>query len=415
MGRKEGWRNGILVLYPFRDSIDKELTYYAQLNEIEGCLKTDLSATYSVGDEKAKGRDEKRSIQRLTECESFRWSCSFLRLQKFSKRHFSPISANQSSSSSPMSSCLAAFILSLEAGVPSTVSTISRTGSKLVAGDFWSDSPTSKPTPTSKPISKASSQFLKTVGNRLQQSVRTAYALPVWDGDHSCPLCDGPAEKGAHGWKERRSILTRKDLKKDADAEVKLVTRKEEATTDEINLSELLCYSCILVLDVPEPSNPSSTGGAQSLMPLPPYVLSAAKKRLEEATLDTKALSNGVDEIELSSEEAASAYQNGSWEATGEGLDEASDSISKPRATGREKRSAPRKVEQSEMRNQVGEYLLEGDEVEKAEEAPVEASGIEKRIREQMKGNKLMGFRKKGEGESNEGNQPRGVDKLGEW
>lgn len=63
-----------MVLYPFRDSIHKELSYYAALKRLEGCLKNDLSSTYSILDEKAKGRDEKRSIQRLTEGEFLKLS-----------------------------------------------------------------------------------------------------------------------------------------------------------------------------------------------------------------------------------------------------------------------------------------------------------------------------------------------------
>lgn len=183
---------------------------------------------------------------------------------------------------------------------------------------------------------------------------------------------------------------------------------------DQINLSELLCYSCILVLDVPEPTSTTASeekGGPK--MPLPPYVLESAKRRLREESQQSNkvdSLSNDVESVDLSESTIQSTMD---LNADQEENEETPDSISKPRATGREKRSAPRKVEQSEMKNQLGDYLLEEDNEGQDDEK--ELNGVEKKIRDQMKGNKPMGFRKKVEGEESKDNKPRGTDRLADW
>lgn len=215
-------------------------------------------------------------------------------------------------------------------------------------------------------------------GNRLVQGVK---ALPRWNGQNACPLCGLPAQKGASEWKGKLSIVGALDSEGRVSKYASPVAADGAAAQEGergIELEKLLCYACLILLDVPEEvhvkhaAQPSLRG---IVLPLPAYVLDAARAR---QTFMTTATSNGNDNgndvnglspfepaehpTELPSGEAVDAAEEGLYA-----------SADKERRQGHVGADGgvgagghiTRKIGKEEMRGKVGAFLLadgEGNE-----------------------------------------------------
>ena len=99
-----------------------------------------------------------------------------------------------------------------------------------------------------------------------------AKKMVPYQGALACPLCQMPSQRGLHAWKRGLTISS---------DEVEEHT-KASANSSQINLTELLCYACTILLDTPENTRPGSR------MALPPFVLHGARRRLREAEEDAR-------------------------------------------------------------------------------------------------------------------------------
>ncbi|ETS60836.1 hypothetical protein PaG_04750 [Moesziomyces aphidis] len=173
------------------------------------------------------------------------------------------------------------FILNLEKGVPSTVSTIGKTGSKLVLN------PTSERAGAEGPAHSTSafqhvgpSVSLRSrdatgkmsaltlneapeprIGSRGIKLAQASAGCFRWTTQAGCALCGMPSQQGARHWKRNITISSLAET---------APTQPQEGTQDAewIELSDHLCYACLLVLAIP-----TSNIAVEELPLLPAYVL----------------------------------------------------------------------------------------------------------------------------------------------
>ncbi|MCO5599889.1 hypothetical protein L7F22_053996 [Adiantum nelumboides] len=244
----------VYMLKPLSDVTSKEVTFYLRTNNVSSLIPDDLIVSELLAEQDGSGSGNKASIGRLTE----------------------------------------SLINLLEGNVPGTISTVNRTSSKLVFRDEEASHVAAKEEDEKK------DQIFEAVGpsmpirrrkqaresngtgsaiTELEQNVRglglggqgakvylSVKSWPHFTGHHACPLCQMPAQRGLQEW--RRALTV--DKKKE---------EKLEKLNDQypINLSNLLCYACNLLLDTPE------TTPSDQTMPLPLFVLEDSQKRLREA------------------------------------------------------------------------------------------------------------------------------------
>lgn len=345
------WRDDLLVLRPLRDCFAKELAFYNRTLRLSYLAPQDLVASSvlaSRGDSgNGGGAGEKASIGRLTEN----------------------------------------FIFHLERGVPSTVNTVGRTGGKLVMAEA-AEGDIAPIEATLDALSLADTQAASSSGaptltvgtgqkgNRLVQGVK---ALPRWNGQNACPLCGLPAQKGASDWKGKLSIVGALDSEGHVSKYASPSTTADGAEQNQasgVELEKLLCYACLILLDVPEEMHVKHAVQPQLgriVLPLPGYVLEAARARLAPRQTSTTA---PTDLGNVNGDgDGNSSFEPGL--PSGTAVDEAEEglyaSADKERRQGRVGADTSadagghitRKIGKEEMRGKVGKFLLadgDGDE-----------------------------------------------------
>ncbi|PWN53751.1 hypothetical protein IE53DRAFT_309700 [Violaceomyces palustris] len=367
------WIQELMVVRPLKEHVIKEIEFFNTLNGLEPLPAQDLvpsaippGVALNAGGEPLM---DKSSIARLTET----------------------------------------FILNLEKGVVSTVSTIGRTGSKLVFQDeeILSQGPGKIASPSavkkysavgpsvplplrvrsgdernkaksedslSSRIANVSIAQEPRIGGKGSRLAQTAREAPRWNEYFSCPLCCMPSRSGVKEWKEGITISSMEKLKRFY--ETQTVSPKEREGTedgdaaspsggiDSIDLTSLLCYACILVLETPErpllggahlENNSSSSlqGDNDDKVLLPPYVLQKALQRLK---------GDAEGEIEIPSSDRMNQELNESKDQDlNYSADDSADTGRRLGAKARvgQNRKIPRKVGQDEMREKIGGFLLE--------------------------------------------------------
>lgn len=244
---------------------------------------------------------------------------------------------------------LAALVYLLERGTPSTVSTVNKTTSKLVFRRE-EDAASRRGGSSSASASAVVTAERARIGTAALKLLQSSQALPRYDGKTACPLCGLPASKRVKAWRERLTIS-----KLAPEGEAASAAEASVAREHRIDLGELLCYACSLILDTPDlppPRGAAAPAAAEKpTMPLPPYVLRAALARLaeeQEGTTEAGALGTGVAQTQEDDAAATDAVE------TAEGAQ------NHP-AKGRH---VPRIVERDEMRAKFEEFLLDGGEEE---------------------------------------------------
>ncbi|KAI3625607.1 hypothetical protein CBS9595_000968 [Malassezia furfur] len=169
------------------------------------------------------------------------------------------------------------LIDSLQHGVSSTVSTVAGTGAKLVyqpervwategaAAEAHDTSAVPLRRAETVPDARDAPAFPR-IGAKGEGLVRAALAADRYDPrteTHVCPLCTYPAQRGAAEWRASHSATTLEEVPASPTADARL------------DLRGRLCYSCIQVLDVPEPAANAPQPSAVEVA-LPRYVLEAA-------------------------------------------------------------------------------------------------------------------------------------------
>jgi hypothetical protein len=285
--------NGLFILRPLKDVVAKEVALYSRSKSLESLTPLEIVASQVLnGGQQDGGNGDKASMARLTE----------------------------------------SLIHLLERNVPSTVSTVNKVGEKLVfSNDYARHGYSNDDDEDNDDVEKSSVSFhqvgpsvpirlrrrqdgsasavipsssnggqakLGGAGDRSLQGLGlgrmgsvlyfAAKKMTPYHGALACPLCQMPSQRGLHAWKRGLTIT----YSKQEEDSIKLKHAKE------INLTDLLCYACTIVLDTPESTKEGTT------MALPPFVLHGALRRLSK---------KGGDGV-LSVEEAATvdALVNGS-------------------------------------------------------------------------------------------------------
>lgn len=356
-GAASYWVDDLMLLRPMKDALSKEVAFYVHQRQLQ-CLESKSqrgivaasvlgSATAADGSggggiasfgsgSSQQGLGEKASIGRLTEL----------------------------------------FVASLEKGVASTVNTISRTGDKLVVKGL---AETQDGIGMLEEDGTRKSSGIGQKGDRLMAAA--AKEVPRWrsSGGSSgsltllpCPLCGLPAQTGASQWKAHLSIRGA-DRKNSDEAEIEPTKATSAAQSDWLPLHEMLCYSCLLILDqsATNTDDANGAGAAQSVF-LPLFVLADAQQRIElehrsSATGETM-LARGVDDPSRASERSEGATNGDahgnpeqslvSAEAT---APEAAETDKEDLEQSRHQRQhhVTRRVGAEEMKGRVGEYLLD--------------------------------------------------------
>ena len=174
----------------------------------------------------------------------------------------------------------------LQRSVSSTVSTIGGTGSKLVfaeapGGTEGAGAAERGGGPGTAPR----------IGAKGESLVRAARAVPCFDGVRRCPLCGFPAQEGAAQWKAQRTVAPSEGAEP-GDAQHAAAPRDASAATPGLDVTPLLCYACLQTLD------PHAARGAQRTLPLPAFVLDAARAAQNAAPAP---LAAAVEQLDLGS------------------------------------------------------------------------------------------------------------------
>ncbi|KAJ9478770.1 Cytoplasmic tRNA 2-thiolation protein 2 [Pseudozyma hubeiensis] len=240
------------------------------------------------------------------------------------------------------------FILNLEKGVPSTVTTIGKTGSKLVLNEPASPSPvqdvasstaTFQTVGPSVPLRPTARKALHTgmsdlslsreprIGSRGIKLAQLSASCLRWITGSGCALCGMPRQKGARWWK-RDITISRLGETEPSDAT--RGTSSGEAEEGWRDLSAHLCYACLLVL-----APPTLTSG--SLLP------SSVLRHIQQSNLSankTHADGSGISSVldqdthETPAEPSACGNHN------------------QPKPT-------PQPLKPSEIKAQINEFLLD--------------------------------------------------------
>lgn len=265
-GAASVWIDELLVLRPLRNAMSKEIAFYNRHSKLNFLVSTNIVSSSVLSRSAGGGVAEKASIGRLTE-------------------H---------------------FIYALERGVPSTVSTIGRTGAKLqlkggeqMGGSFVDSFHEESSNEDLNSISgqKSSMALNKAIKDVPRWSAfgRRKAGASSYSLDHlplPCPFCGLPSQPGASKWKGKLSIRD-PATKGRQSVEDGIISPSDNGTaslsTSQIPeswhaLDAMLCYSCLLILDIASgdetPKQDASWRGMRSVL-LPPYVLHSVKCRQE--------------------------------------------------------------------------------------------------------------------------------------
>ena len=249
------WIDHLLIVRPFKSHLMQEVDFYTSALGLQPLMPEQhvVPPTVSTGDLLANQNSnvptmDKSSIARLTET----------------------------------------FILNLEKGVPSTVSTIGKTGSKLIlngsldsASAANSTSAFQKVGPTvSLGTHRTPAEQLSTlsiseprIGSRGMKLATTSASCFRHTTAHGCALCQMPTQANARHWKRDITISSLAETAPSATVERRKQS-SEEAKEGWVDLADQLCYACLLVL------SPPVTGEVTSM--LPAYVLQRFQTKEEE-------------------------------------------------------------------------------------------------------------------------------------
>ena len=303
------WIDDLLIVRPFKTHLLQEVLFYTQALGLEG-LKDEQSVVppqVSVADIVGNGNAsvpvmDKTSIARLTET----------------------------------------FILNLEKGVPSTVTTIGKTGGKLVlnapitngaedtAVEAVSNSTTAfqqvgpsvslRSRTNLPPKSDASEPRIGSRGIKLAQLSESAFH---WNTRSGCALCEMPSQHPtARHWKRNVTISS----------------LGETAKTGGLVLSDHLCYACLLVLAPPVTAGEEQEGTGSML---PSYVLHHIRRKSERVEDEV----DGVDVNGLS--------------LRGDDDDEGEEGKKGEHGKCASDNPAPQPMERSQIKAQINEFLLD--------------------------------------------------------
>ncbi|PWZ01549.1 hypothetical protein BCV70DRAFT_76399 [Testicularia cyperi] len=253
-GNEACWVDDTLVVRPLKALLAQEIRWFAEANGLEYLEGGELvPPTVKVGEMMGETPVmDKSSIARLTE----------------------------------------SFILNLERGVPSTVSTVGRTGSKLTLNSSSKSSgadanakgaafevvgPSVRLDSRSGRQAEALSQIehgVETmsiastvaaeprIGAKAMRLATASRACFRWTTKSGCAMCGMPAQPDARFWKRNITI----DSLSHVAPTLPPTATDDKTDTNYLNLADHLCYSCLLVL-VPSSTAPCSL--------LPPHVLSS--------------------------------------------------------------------------------------------------------------------------------------------
>lgn len=363
------WHDDVLVLRPLRDALAKELAFFNRTLALDFLTSTDVvsaevmgmargssgaggsgsssSSSSAISSASTTGALEKASIGRLTEN----------------------------------------FIYSLEKGVPSTVSTVNRTGSKLVLKESLDEHDSSDIAPfqdfflrkddqdtlsddVQTHLTLSSSSGLGQKGDRLLVAARH---LPRWSSTRSgCPLCMLPTQRDSSEWKSGLSITGRLHLDqqgKPVGVATSSQGAEEQHDDDGVNgipLHKYLCYSCTLILDVPEQQaqqrkDTDADRDTSPALTLPGFVLDNVQRRIRAARNATGNKHSGTT-LEL--EEEADRVREGETTPTAVPFQQKQQSQDDASSTQGNGTHVTRRVGPEEIKGRVGQFLLDQDEDE---------------------------------------------------
>lgn len=295
------------------------------------------------------------------------------------------------------------FLLSLEAGVPSTVSTVGRTGGKLVLkeeGSVQSLGETMIPYASSQQGGGwdervAGRSGVGQKGDRLMATVLTQTQRWTWRAGIvsanananstrvvlPCPLCGLPAQQEAGRWREKITIRRRTGTRGEEAGSGKTDRASTDARRETFELDEMLCYPCLsLFLDAATANKGDNAG-----LVLPSHVGRIVEERLcyeraEQPTMTTNrggsksVQATGQDEVgdQLDLDAAADGGRRQMAAAApgvsangaggGEHTDGHSQGARDEESVAILRRHATRRLDRSAMQGKIGGYLLEEDE-----------------------------------------------------
>lgn len=354
------WVDDLLVLRPMKETLDKEVAFYVKYKQLR-CVETRNLVGPSAGGP--------ASIGRLTQ----------------------------------------SFIAALEKGVPSTVSTVGRTGSKLVlkeAGSMTSLGTSLLQASESVDDVVRGKSGVGQKGDRLMATVlkdtqrwtwrrakgassSSSSATPPRPVVLPCPLCGLPAQEGAGRW--RQKITIRQPEVEDGNA-----SEEAASSSSSVNLDEMLCYPCLsLFLDAAQAQpQPAAAAGGVGLL-LPTHVLRFVEERRryaqggqsQEYAAQAQQPANGgaaaavaEDEMATAADDdldasadggrrraAAAAAAAPATAASANGKDEEAGTGEVSAAADAEsvailRRHATRRLDKQDMQGKIGGYLLDEEE-----------------------------------------------------
>jgi hypothetical protein len=245
------WRD-VFMLRPLSDVSSKEVAFHLRANGMDYLVPQDPIALEMLNTEGTYDSGSKASIGRLTE----------------------------------------SLIHLLDSNVASTISTVNRTAAKLVfheeaasheainddeqKGDTDNGFERIGPSMRLRRREEAQRGQLDQVehdmrgmglGGHGARNYNTIQTWPRYDGKDECPMCQMPAQQGLQAWREGLTVT-----------KVKSTDTSIPIPSTSINLSELLCYACNLLLDTPENTEPKTK------MPLPTFVRDLALRRLSASS-----------------------------------------------------------------------------------------------------------------------------------
>lgn len=246
------------------------------------------------------------------------------------------------------------FILNLEKGVASTVTTIGKTGGKLVLNapaspadgeESASNSTTAfQQVGPSVPLNSrngvtdkmanltVSRQSEPRIGSRGIKLAQTSASCFHWETRQGCALCGMPSQNPqARHWKRNITISSLSETEPTQHAQAR-TGGAEEGEKGWIELGDHLCYACLLVL-----SPPGEAQGGESFLPV--YVLDHIQRstgKVDELLSDN----NGVHaDAEEGSDEQPAQHAHTAHVAS-------HNSVSKP-------------LDRSDVKAQIDEFLIE--------------------------------------------------------
>lgn len=332
------WNDDLLVLRPLRDTLAKEIAFFNQTLALEALTPTDI-----VSAELLRGTMSTETSQQ----------------QRTSSTAISSASTTGALEKASIGRLTENFIYSLEKGVPSTVSTVGRTGSKLVLKEEQQQKESQRAGDVAPHVTPPPRTNISGLGQKGDRLIAAARNLPRWSSatGNACAFCMFPAQPRSSTWKSNLSITGKLHLDEDG-KHIGILDHQEESAgprdDDKIPLHDHLCYSCLHVLDVPEQVSSST-------LHLPLYVLYNLRQKLryqdERRRLDQKSNAQKEDD----DDDTAPRMESLSLVSNAQSLSQQQDRHTSATTTTTSSH-VTRRVGKEEMKGRVGQFLLDEDE-----------------------------------------------------